>query len=815
MKTKSKFYYYSTLLVSVMVAPLLVYNVVRACGGDGFSWRDIPQVFMQPDLEAGQKRFEPFYYTIDFYNWPENANLAPETEPFLTDENTAIWFKQLNEKIDKKDIYDFLYQSPKYVCDSIPVKEDFLNLFGQQSFVKQLVQNKEEKALHYFMLAKANEFGTEELDNGWNYFNNYDAYGTDNLNEASVADHLYPYYLKELQMENDSFYKQRLAFQLIRYARYHYVPHVADSLYTLYFESSPESQLKQAAQNYATDALVNEGEQKKANYYAAMLFDKSEEKQERAFNNFSKTMPIEVVLPYCKNEKEQAMVYALYAFKDYYLNAAYIQMAVSLDPQNASINDLLVREINKIDHQLMPKDLYGYYTFDYQTEDTDHNLYNEEGVLIRRYPTATENTPLLLALIQTLQQKNPVHTHFYQLCLAHLQIISGDYATARSTLNSITVKSLPNKMRMQHHLTSAILHIKSSDLRKHENLNTLALDLGFIENNRNQFYYHEFLPNGLKIMAAGKLLEQGDKARAYLLAERVDNIYDSYVMFEKQIAPQDIDTIIAIRENPKGLFEKFIVSVRTHSNEELRDIQGSLYLREKNLVMANRCYALADKTFIPINFSTLNTNPDGHPCYPYNYEKITAEEAPNYSPEEVKRHNERAERLALDYNHYSITKTMLNLHESIKSKKGNLAQNYYNLACLYMEISYYGRAYTALEYSKSWGWYGSNYSDDKDQPEKNFNRHYYGSAWAIPYLELALRNSKNNELSAKCLYALFRCNRHLQEYMENKQSEKDIEYLYALHDKFANTDYYKIKECWGLTAYVNDLRSGKNNTIQE
>ena len=48
-------------------------------------------------------------------------------------------------------------------------------------------------------------------------------------------------------------------------------------------------------------------------------------------------------------------------------------------------------------------------------------------------------------------------------------------------------------------------------------------------------------------------------------------------------------------------------------------------------------------------------------------------------------------------------------------------------------------------------------------------------------------------------------------FTNDSKTETDLSYLYKLHDEFANTEYYKIKECWGLSAYVSELR--QSNTL--
>ena len=808
MKTKKTLSIYLTLLASVILFALSINQLVRACAGEYWDWKTNPQVFMQPNLESGQKRFEAFYYTTDFLNGSKEDEAMPSEEELInTDENTQLWFNQFQQKISKRSIYHFLYQSAPYHSEEIINTTHFLNYYAHDTFVQYLKKNK--AALNYFIIAKLNEFGYDELDNGWNEFNSWDAYGTDNLPEQQVNPTLSKIIEQKLQATKNPFYKQRYAFQLIRNYRYTYQSDKVDTLYQTYFSSSPQSTLKLAALNYATDALVNANQQTKANYYAALLFDASEEKQYRAYNNLSSRIDISTVLDYCKNNQEKAMVYALYAFKDFYINAAYIKQAVAFNPNNKSINDLLIRELNKMDYQLMPdvNTLYNTPVSDMIEKDPEPGIYDEEGNVIRTYPSTEINTPILVRLLQDLKNSNTTQQPFYTLCLAHISLINNEYELAKTYLNQINPKKLEPKLALQHQITSTILHIKSTNLRLPQNQTLLTSFIKYIDQHQEEIYYNEFIPNGIRVLACAKLIKDKDFAHAYLLAESIETIYDSYSMIEQQIRPRDIDTILAIRKNPKSEFEKFITTKNKLDEAKLYNIQGAKYLREQNLVMANASFKKSDSQFIPINFAKLNTNPDGHPCYPYMYSPIPQAEEQYYTAEEVVKHNQRAALYQWNFNHYSITQTMLNLKKQITAKQGNIAEHYYNLACLYMEISWYGRAYTAMQFNESWSWYETEYPGEV----KGFGLHYYGNAWAIPYYKLALQHSKNRELSAKCLYALFRCNRHLMHFTNDSKTETDLSYLYKLHDEFANTEYYKIKECWGLSAYVSELR--QSNTL--
>jgi hypothetical protein len=524
----------------------------------------------------------------------------------------------------------------------------------------------------------------------------------------------------------------------------------------------------------------------------------------------SQTTPIELVLAYCKTKQEQGMVYCLYAFKDFYINASYIEKVVELDPNNTAIHTLLTREINKIDFKLMPElsSLFGVEA-SYEPAQ-EQQVTDENGEVIRTYPSIEDNTVILRKLLQNLQARKNPHHDFYTLCLAHLHLIHQDFEEARRLLTELKPEQLAPKLGLQHQLSSTLLHIKSSNLRKTENQTILAKQLQYIDEYQQEVYYNEFIPEGIRIVAVAKLLKDQDYAHAYLLADQVNTLFNSYTLLENQLRARDIDTIITIRKQRKNPFDQSVTRKQSLRDDELYDIQGALYMREHNLVMANAAFKKSNPTFTPIDFTKLNTNPDGHPCYPYMYEPIPKDQEQYYNPEYLEAYNKRAKELAWETNHYSVTQTMLNLMQQIKQQKGDIATHYYNLASLYMEISFYGRAYTTMQFNGNWSWYEIEYPGVYGPS----GAHYYGSAWAIPYYELALKHSKNRELTAKCLYALFRCNRHLKRYQNKEESTRDIDYLFKLHDQYANTEYYRIKECWGLSAYVRELRTGEEQTSE-
>lgn len=809
MKAPKKYSQFLTLGISLLLLANIIHNIVEACSGGDPVWEEDPQVFMQPDVLNDYKN-EPYYFCMNFLNGgkPDTTSLN-RNELVKGDMNTQSWYLYFKGRISDEAIFSFLYESPAFTYTTTPRLQDFIAQFDSFALIAYLKKYKRNDVLHYLMLAKANEFNTPE--NGWNSFPSYDAYGTDSIQEESPLVDLSDQLIKALKQERNTFLQQRLAFQLMRYYRYAYKPSGVDSLFMLHFEPHPEHPLYADALKYACDALVNNNQQVKANYYAARLFHHPQGNKWRAYNNLGRSTPINEVLLQCRSSAEQSMVYVLYAFRDYHPNAVYIKKAVTLDPGNTNINDLLVRELNKVDYKLLPTEQqYNFWRWTGNSSDGNDpiTVTDEEGNVTYTYPQHHENNTVLQQLFVDLRGLNNQHEPFYTLCLAHLALIENNVAAAGNWLSMINEHKLGGKLRLQYHLTGAIYHIRKNNLRSAEAQQQLYLNLQYLQQHENDYYYNLYVSNAVKLLATEKLINDGDRAHAYLLADDIRNIYYSYNLFHRTLYPQDIDTIIGLMHHPVSDFERMITTENAIKETELRDIQGSLYLRQNDVVNANKSYALSDNSYEAIHLAKLNTNPDGHPCYPYLYAPLSPSELEYYTQEDIKQHNERTKQYYLPYNNYTITRTILALKDKIRKKEGDLAAHYYYLASLYMEISYYGRFYQALQFDDSWSWYEYEDAAETDNHEP-FKDHYYGCAWAIPYYELALQHSKNRELTARCLYALFRCNRHQQRYL-NKESKEDINYLYRLHDGYANTAYYRIKECWGLSAYVKELRQQGN-----
>jgi hypothetical protein len=369
-----------------------------------------------------------------------------------------------------------------------------------------------------------------------------------------------------------------------------------------------------------------------------------------------------------------------------------------------------------------------------------------------------------------------------------LSLLSENYDLTKSYLQEIKdSKELNQTQQLQWLITQTLLMSHNEDLRSDNGKNALAEWLSKLLEQKSNIYNSGRTMDVMFAIIANKFISQLDNAHAYLFRLQFRDEWDVERFLNESIRPQDIDTIFAYIDKPNNRLDALLKSYVSIDRAFLNKVQGSLYMRQNKPELALQSFAKLNEPKINMNLDAMQTEPDGPSFHVYNYTDTP------YSKK------------ALQFSHYDFVNNILKLKADLKNNKGDKASNYYKLASLYMEMSFYGRAYNILQYNGNWTWYEyENVAEDKQRG--TFADHYYGCLWALPYYRLALKHSHNKELSAKCTYALFRANRHWQRYAKST-STKDIDYLYQLLDKYKNTEYYKIKECWGLNAYVAELRN--------
>jgi hypothetical protein len=768
-----KSYFKYTILISSILLLLFSKKIVTACADFYDYWNENTLGIFQPNIVNNNEKNELYYLTSNFLNTDINKNNDGRELKVAFNQSVDDWYLHLNKAVQRDAIAKFLDESNALPID-FDLKLDNTNFiasyYASEPLIQYLLKQKMADELNYLIIAKCTEAPEKKEENPWTSFY-YDYY---NLNESTGAKidsvQLVNAIGKALKSTKDEFFIQRYAFQLMRYYRYNGGYTNTIDLYNQYFANMPDSYLRNWAMNYFSDALVATEKYAEASYYSSILFDKATEKNKRAFSKFSGYEKLEDVLQYCTNDHERAMVHVISAFKSFKPTVAIIKTIYKLDPNNCHLQDLLVREINKLDGDLVSEQNI-YFSYEY-----GDNTAKEKG------------GKALMDFVKSLYAKNDAQKPFYTLCMAHLSLLSKNYDLTKSYLQEIKdSKELNQTQQLQWLITQTLLMSQYEDLRSDNGKNALAEWLSKLIEQKNNIYNSGRTMDVMFAIIANKFISQLDNAHAYLFRLQFRDEWDVERFLNESIRPQDIDTIFAYIDKPNNRLDALLKSYLSIDRAFLNKVQGSLFMRQNKPELALQSFAKLNEPKINMNLDAMQTEPDGPSFHVYNYTDTP------YSKK------------ALQFSHYDFVNNILKLKADLKNNRGDKASNYYKLASLYMEMSFYGRAYNILQYNGNWTWYEyENVAEDKQRG--TFADHYYGCLWALPYYRLALKHSHNKELSAKCTYALFRANRHWQRYAKST-SEKDIDYLYQLHDKYKNTEYYKIKECWGLSAYVAELRN--------
>lgn len=790
--------------------------VAWACADYSSFWTDNEAVFFSPNLTDTLNRNELFYFSRHYLNTGTGMfGLPNDLSPREADynENVNDWFQYLSQKIDRRHIYHFLYQSAPLPVKYALQQKDFVKFYASDTLIAYLSRNKCKEALKYLFIAKKNEYRTDVLDDGWNYYPNYDVYGTDSINFHQTNSSIVMEIEQILSKKMQPFFVKRYAFQLLRYYRYNNEFGHVDKVFSKYWSQKENNFLYYEALNYECDAMRSLQQDEKANYYAAILFNEYPNKRLRSYQNFTRSIPVHYVLNLCLNDKEKGYVYTLYAFKDYYPNIRLIKKALTYNPNSDLIDILISREINKIDHMMMPEDFSSPFYIDSEKDNIfSQTVTDMNDSVTYRYPEKEEFNQTIIDLLKTLISAKVGNTTFYKIALAHVYTQQRNHIEAYNILMSIQHEHLTPKYKAQYALTSYLNFILSTDIGKSNNRNIALQKLNLIQSYQNQYYNYPFIEQGIRLILQHKLLLQNDYARAYLVGLSLSDQFSDYDILNNYARASDIDSIINIVKQPLSSFDVYVQALHNQKGidiKELRKIQGSLYLREENILKAHICFKQTNDPYIPINFKTLNTNPDGHPFYPFYYKLPDSSELQYIDTNEFRSLVNRAIQHRLLWNNYSITREMLRLMLAIAKKEGNESENYFNLACLHFEITYHGRAYKAIDYLDEWTMSDMEYMEYRTKG-RYYDVNYYGCKNAIQFYTKALENCKSKEIAARSLYALYRCVRYQSVYNNKTElidNESNLKYLFLLHDQYANTEYYKIKECWGLSAYVDGLRN--------
>lgn len=752
-------------LLIFSLSTLSVGGVVWACADYGYS--DDYSSFSPEAFVA--KEYTPFfysdfstYYTKDYSFKDDNTNTR------YNDQIVKEWYDYFGQQLSKTDLQYLLLKASAKGIDSvyqnfkgkINVLPDSMPQLKKQKLDKKLVNS----FFEYLSLAKsAEEFSANYQEYyGWDEKPNYTA---PKSMEVSL--------LTAFQKTKDTFVKQRLWFQLVRY--YYFlerstgVKPIKDSqlikAFDMYKDTFPKNMIYYRTLGYVAGRHYLAKDYATSNYLFSLCYNYSSEMKIPAKWAFhpNEEADWKQALAMTKTKEEKITLWHLLGI--YFDTERAIPEIVALDPKSEKLDLLLSRVVN-----ITETSRSGYWG---GKEDSTKTL--------------RKNTALVSGIALKNNTSKP---YFWNLAAGYLNFMSKNYAQAAKFYQAAKTQ-LPkdNQLIMaQYKILDWGLYIRQlkkidakAEAKMVEPLNWFArLKEG--KDTIPDLRFYQSLNESLEIISS-LYKKQGDPLKA--------NIFRNYNEFYSN--NQQIESLKALmQKGNQTAFEKAMLQYYPYKLEDLYFFQATALVYQEKL---DEAIALLAKTKEQSNVLLGN---------PFNMRLNDCHDCDHQMAQSKK------------FTSMSMLKMMKNLKEEITAGK-NVYNNAYLLANAYYNITHYGNARTFYESQLTDSY--SSYAAGIPAP---FRRMFLSGKIAEKYYLIAREATKSKEQKARCTFMASKCERNESynssyELPENQGkgswsiNTNEVyfgRYFAVLKQQYADTRFYQeaLSECGYFNKYVNKTR---------
>lgn len=735
--------------------------MVWACGGEDYDDSYYSNFAPEPFVA---KQYSPFFYqgSLSYYGFDQNDDANTRYNDMVLKEWDDYLGHQLNEKQLKTLLFSTTYGAVDSVYQHYTGKIKVLSPQLADFKSSKLNKKQADVLFGYLLLAKQCETFAVNHREPWE----------DKPAATVPAVQLGADLIKAFENTKDTFVKQRLWFQLLRYA---YFQELSDaekgkkinnymvSLFDKYSEQFPKNILYYRGMGYVAGHYYKIKDYAKANYLYSLCYD------------FSSTMKIpskwsfrpqndsdwQQSLLLAKNDQEKITLWQLLGLSADGNRA--IENIYKLDPKSEKLELLLVRLVNIAE---LPTQSY-------------------DGSVNKEAHTNLKKGTLLVTRIA--QQNNTSKPYVWNLAAGYLNALSGNYIVAKSFYNKARPQ-LPKNNRLilaQYKLLDWNLYI--SQLKKIDAAveNKMTEPLNWLANLRDgkdtvgQLRYFRAL-NETTDRLALLYAKQGDVVKSEIF-KTTPKFYASNVNIER------MKTLLAkVKKTP---YETAMLKYYPRQLEELYYQQGLMLVYQEK---TDEAIALIEKSG-KIGQVELLGNPFNirmNDCHDCDFEVFAKKEK---------------------YSRLSFLKTVKKIKEEIAAGK-NVYTNTYLLANAYYNITHYGNA----RY-----FYSSPIVGQGDSPTaiyREFRTPLLSSKLAEKYYLKARELATTKEQKARCTFMAAKCERNevYNAAYNDPNSKKTYSWEYdfkiipmgkyfaELKTGYRNTQYYKeiLKECGYFRSYL-------------
>lgn len=584
---------------------------------------------------------------------------------------------------------------------------------------------------------------------------------------------------KQFFIDIESHYvRLRYAYQMVRLS--HYAGDYEETL-ELYDWLMPKidndpSILEYWILGHKAGALMKLGRNVEAGYLYAQIYDRCPSKRTSAFRSFLIKTDDEwhECMLLCKDDRERATLHVLRANQSKSNITEELNNIYELDPKNDQLELLLVREIQKLE-----KDLLG-------IEFNDQKQHNKRYQDIPR-PIAGQVVIDLLAFVRKmLEEKQVANLELWKMAEFYLEFLAGNNYYAQRTLEEAKDFVKNKKLKAQLNVWELAFEIATFE-GKNGKLDELEENIGTLKR-RNRTY--EQFPD-FEDYTNDKLAQL---YREYNHPGKAFRIHYPLRAMLPNPQPAIIEDLIAVcNQTTRNYIEREMVERGDSTiKNDLLDIKATLALQKYQLEAALEIYkdiGRADWDNYGLFAPFIERVKDCVHCPLPDTARL--------------------------YNKGELIETIRKKEYDARAYTKNSAWLFYEIGLAYYNISYFGHSWRATDYFRS----GSSLSRWQLTDNKNFvmdhyyypfgNRENLDSSQALLYFERALELAEtggNRELAARAAFMAAKC--ELNNFYINRFNGgvRTYKFFNMLAGEYWNTAFVQnrvLKECKYFEAYVN------------
>ncbi len=762
----------NTRSVLISIGTLCVTVLILACA-EGFDLDDAFYSFFAPET-SHTPAYSPFYRSLHFfYNLDKNDNISD-----FNSKNTEEWTAWLGREVKTEDVDYLLYRCKAGDLDALlnyftPTQNNLPNLSSFSILSPNLERNTilkiEDKSsvrefLRYLKYAKSCEhYATYKAGGSWE--------PKDTANDLKlhpkIAMRLIEEGNNELLISKVNFIQQRYLFQIIRLYFLSGNPEACISFYQSHLAAhtvgmNENNSCSYRTMGYAAGALYQLKRFGEANYLYALIYDNCDLMKVSACSGFhpQEERDWQECLGRAKNRREKEVLWQLLGFSADPLRA--MKEIYALEPSSDLLDLLLVRGMNMEEEKFLPlKNSY-----EKPVDSTYHIKSSALNKEFAEFVTTTANE---------MKTSKP---YLWDLSAGYLAIVQGDFKSGDTWLGKAShFVSGDTLVQQQIRLLEIVSKIEQEQAFKGSFEGDIVKDLVWMSHTpsghglRNTNVYQWALKR-----LGEKYKARGDIVKAHCLNPESDHsFYASSEKMKRMLEYMD--------KSVKTPFDQYILGIYPYKKTDIYEFQAVNLLYQYKLKEAamkfDECPGSGD--------APLSGDPfvihikDCHDC-------------------------DHAMVQPVAYTKRRFVKKMLDLENDLKSYPINAADDYYEMANGYYNMTYFGNArllyqtkiksYSGI-YWEYWNTFPALWDQVSDIPKSSA---IVNCKKAEEYYMKAMESYDDVEFQAKCNFMAAKAEQNSFIIAKPKEFKGDFKagiYFNNLKNSYKETKYYSeiINEC--------------------